>query len=116
MIKTKKNVLIMAEHHGGVRPWYQAAYDRILQDTPYQFDSLDRARGPRRSCAPWRGPATRPLLLINHWLDTGLPNPNDAAQANAHRCARQPGRRLRAAAGSTSRPSWPSTSTPGVTS
>ena len=28
MIKKKKNVLIMAEHHGGVRPWYQAGYGR----------------------------------------------------------------------------------------
>jgi hypothetical protein len=82
MIKKKKNVLIMAEHQGGVQPWYQVGYDRILQDTPYQFDSLTELEAPA-SCAPWRGPANAPLLLINHWLDTGLPNPNDAAQANS---------------------------------
>ena len=97
MIKKKKNVLIMAEHHGGVRPWYQAAYDRILQDTPYQFDSLTALEAPA-SCAPGRGPASAPLLLVNHWLDTGLANPNDAAEGQLARRPRQPGRRLRAAA------------------
>ena len=79
MIKKKKNVLIMAEHHGGVRPWYQAAYGRILQDTPYKFASLAELEAPA-SCALGRGQATAPLLLVNHWLDTGLPNPNDARQ------------------------------------
>jgi hypothetical protein len=82
MIKKKKNVLIMAEHQGGVRPWYQAAYGRILQDTPFHFRSLAELEAPA-SCALDRGRATAPLLLINHWLDTGLPNPNDAAKANA---------------------------------
>jgi hypothetical protein len=82
MIKKRKNVLIMAEHHGGVRPWYQAGYDRILQDTPYHFGSLAELAAPA-SCAPDRGRATAPLLLINHWLDNGLPNPNDGAKANA---------------------------------
>ena len=82
MIKKKKNVLIMAEHHGGVRPWYQAAYGRILQETPYKFGSMTALQAPG-SCAPGRGPVTAPLLLINHWLDTGLANPNDAAKVNA---------------------------------
>ena len=83
MIKKKKNVLIMAEHHGGVRPWYQAAYDRILQDTPYQFDSLTALEAPA-SCALGRGRASAPLLLVNHWLETGGPaDPNDAAEANS---------------------------------
>ncbi len=70
-----------------------------------------------RPRARWAGAAPRaPLLLINHWLDTGLPNPNDAAKANAHRRPRRAGRRLRASGGSASRRSWPSTSTPGATS
>src|SRR6185312_16599652 len=57
MIRRKKNVLIMAEHHGGVLPWYQAGYDRILQDTPYQFDSLTALAAPA-SCALGRGQAS----------------------------------------------------------
>jgi len=82
MIKKKKNVLIMAENHGGVRPWYQAGYGRLLQDTPYRFDSLAALESPD-SCMLWRGKASAPLLLVNHWLDTGLPSLKDAAQANA---------------------------------
>jgi hypothetical protein len=82
MIKKKKNVLIMAENHGGVRPWYQAGYDRFLQDTQYKFDSLTALKAPA-SCELLRGPADAPLLLVNHWLDTGLPNPNGAAEANS---------------------------------
>jgi hypothetical protein len=82
MIEQKKNVLIMAENHGGVQPWYQPAYGRILQDTPYRFDSLTALEAPA-SCDVNRGDAHAPLLLINHWLDTGLPDPNAAAEANS---------------------------------
>jgi hypothetical protein len=83
MIKKKKNVLIMAEHHGGARPWYQAGYDRILQDTKYKFDSLTALEAPA-SCDLLRGRASAPLLLVNHWLDAGGPaNPNDATEANS---------------------------------
>jgi hypothetical protein len=83
MIKAKKNVLIMAENHGGVRQWYQAGYDRILQDTQYKFDSLTALAAPA-SCDLFRGRASAPLLLVNHWLDSGGPaNPNDATEANS---------------------------------
>ena len=96
MIRTKKNVLIMAEHHGGVRPWYQAGYDRILQDTPLPVRLADRARGPRlvRAVA---GPGQRALLLVNHWLDTGLPRPERRRPGQLARGPRRPGRHLRAA-------------------
>jgi hypothetical protein len=82
MIRKKKTVLVMAENHGGVRPWYQAGYGRILQDTPYKFGSLAALEAPA-ACELGRGPASAPLLLVNHWLDTGLPDPNGAAEANS---------------------------------
>jgi hypothetical protein len=71
MIESKKNVLVLAEYHGGaVRPWYHHAYERLLQDTPYGFPSLDALSAPA-SCALERGVRSAPLLMINHWLDTG---------------------------------------------
>ena len=82
MIKAKKNVLIMAENHGGATPWYQSAYDRILQDTEYKFTSLDALERPA-ACVLKRGEADAPLLLVNHWLDTGVPKPSAASEANA---------------------------------
>ena len=99
MIKKKKNVLIMAEHHGGVRPWYQAAYGRILQDTPYKFELDDRARRPLRRVRRAAAGSRAPLLLVNHWLDTGLPNPERrrARPTRSTSCA-SAGRRLPAAA------------------
>jgi hypothetical protein len=81
MIKSKKNVLIMAENHGGVEPWYQAGYDRILQDTDYKFTSLDALQRPA-ACMLNRGKAGAPMLLVNHWVDTGVPSPSAAGDAN----------------------------------
>jgi hypothetical protein len=71
LIETKKNVIVMAEYHGGaVEHWYNSAYDRLLQDTPYGFKSVDEMADPT-SCAVNRGKRSAPMLLLNHWLDTG---------------------------------------------
>jgi hypothetical protein len=84
MIETKKNVLVLAENHGGeVRHWYHNAYDKLLQDTPYDFSSVDALAEPR-ACAVGRGQRSAPLLLINHWLDTGgLPQKSQADEVNS---------------------------------
>ena len=89
MIRKKKNVLIMAEHHGGVRPWYQAALRSDPAGHALPVHLADRAGGPGLLRARGGARPAAPLLLINHWLDTGLPNPNDAAEANAHRRPRR---------------------------
>ena len=78
MIKTKKNVLIMAEYRGGAAPWYLDAYKSVLQETPYKFGGIADF-----SCDEHRGLDTNPLLLINHWLDNGPPSSADAQAINA---------------------------------
>jgi hypothetical protein len=71
MIESKKNVLILAENDGGsVKHWYHDAYDRLLQDTPYKFGSVEELAEPG-ACSLGRGQRSAPLLMINHWLDTG---------------------------------------------
>lgn len=84
LIEHKKNVIVMAENNGGaVRPWYLPAYDRLLQDTPYKFESLDEL-ADSSSCAVERGKRSAPLLLLNHWLDTGGLAPKSLAdEANS---------------------------------
>jgi hypothetical protein len=84
MIETKKNVLILAEHHGGaVRPWYHDAYERLLQDTPYDFGSVEDLADPD-ACTVGRGKRSAPLLMVNHWLDTGgLPPKRLAPEVNS---------------------------------
>ena len=84
LIKSKKNVVVMAENEGGAVPWYLPAYSWLLQDTPYKFGSLDQLSAPA-SCQLERGTKDAPLLLVNHWLDEGLPSPNMAAAANSAR-------------------------------
>jgi hypothetical protein len=81
LIERKKNVLVLAENNGGAPPWYLSAYGGVLQDTPYKFESIDTLTAPA-SCARLRGSSDAPLLLVNHWLDTGLPSPNLTARAN----------------------------------
>jgi hypothetical protein len=84
MIETKKNVLVLAENRGGaVRPWYHNAYDRLLQDTLYKFRSVEELADPD-SCSLGRGKRSAPLLLVNHWLDTGgLPAKSLADDVNS---------------------------------
>jgi hypothetical protein len=85
MIEAKKNVLVLAEYHrgGGVAPWYHDAYGSLLQDTPYKFGSLQELADPE-SCSLGRGKRSAPLLLMNHWLDTGgLPRKSLADEVNS---------------------------------
>ena len=53
--------------HGGERvgqaDWYPNAYEGLLEDTPYRFESVDDF-----TCATARGELSSPLFLMNHWL------------------------------------------------
>ena len=100
LIETKRNVVILVENHGGaVQHWYNAAYDTLLQDTPYGFESVEKMADPA-SCALERGKRSAPLLLLNHWLDTGglapksladEANGTDVLLARAETCAQRRG-------------------------
>ena len=58
-----------------------------LQETPFKFKSaaaLTDAPKLDASCRPNRGPASAPLFLLNHWVDTSqAPRPSLAATVNA---------------------------------
>ena len=85
MIESDHRLVLMAENHAGAAPWYQLAYERLLQETPFHYDSALELLAASNVCPPNRGPATAPLFLLNHWVTTTpVIRPSDAAKVNAY--------------------------------
>jgi hypothetical protein len=87
MIDRDQRLVVMAENDAGDIPWYHLAYAHALQETPFRFTNpaalTDPARVPE-SCRPNRGPASAPLFLLNHWIDTTpVPRASNAQVVNA---------------------------------
>ncbi len=91
MIDSGGRVLMLAENEDGGPeiPWYHAGYDALLQETPFSFHNPSQLTDPAKlpaSCEPNRGPASAPLFLINHWIDTSpAPKPSNAAKVNTRK-------------------------------
>jgi hypothetical protein len=106
MIDSGRRLVLLAENDAGAAPWYEPAYERLLQETPFSFDSAAQLTAPGdvpASCAANRGPANAPLFLLNHWINTDpVPRPANADLVNAYEpllrrartCERLRGRRL----------------------
>jgi hypothetical protein len=87
MIDSGRRLIVLAENEAGAAPWYQLAYERLLQETPFTFPPgyLTKPANLPASCAPNRGLDSAPLFLINHWVSTDpLPRPSDADRVNAY--------------------------------
>jgi hypothetical protein len=88
MIDQDRRLVVLAENEAGAAPWYQLAYARWLQETPYTFKSPAQLTDPANlpaSCRPNRGPPSAPLFLLNHWVNTDpAPRPSHAALVNAY--------------------------------
>jgi hypothetical protein len=88
MIDSDKRLVLLAENHAGAAPWYQLAYDKLVEETPFHFTSAAALTTPAKlpaSCRPNRGPENAPFFLINHWVSTDpVPRPSDAAKVNAY--------------------------------
>jgi hypothetical protein len=60
--------LVLGLENGDLGPRIPNMYDDgLLQDVPYAYDSVEELEA-RRSCRRYRGEATAPLLLLNHWI------------------------------------------------
>jgi hypothetical protein len=86
MIEGGHRLVLLAENHAGGAPWYELAYRRLLEETPYHFPTAKSLTGdPAKTCADNRGPAGAPLFLLNHWVTTDpVPRPSDAKIVNAY--------------------------------
>ena len=73
---------------GAAIPWYHAQYEALVQETPFSFKKpkqLTDADKLPASCVPNRGPASAPMFLINHWIETTpAPRASNAAAVNAY--------------------------------
>jgi hypothetical protein len=91
LLERGRQLVVLGERDTGDLPWYLEAFD-FIQDTPL---------GPRAtsSCAPSRGDADSPMLMLNHWVDDFPPRPSANARVNsraeilarAQRCERRRG-------------------------
>ena len=87
MIDSGRRLMVVAENEAGAAPWYQLAYERLMEETPFTFPPgyLSKPANLPASCEPNRGPEGAPLFLINHWVSTDpAPRPSDAAKVNAY--------------------------------
>ena len=88
MIDGNRRAVFLAENRAGAAPWYQLAYERITQETPYTFPKVSELTEQRElpaSCKPNRGTPDAPLFLINHWISTDpVPLPSNARTVNAY--------------------------------
>jgi hypothetical protein len=88
MVETNQRLLLLGEAKAGAASWYHPAFRAIVRDTPYTFNRAALLTSPQdlpASCKLDRGPATAPLLLVNHWVSTDpVPLPSDARRVNAY--------------------------------
>ena len=88
MIESDHRLVMLAENQAGAAPWYQLAYKRLTEETPFTFTSaaaLTNTAGLGATCRANRGPESAPLFLINHWVSTDpVPRPSDASKVNAY--------------------------------
>jgi hypothetical protein len=86
MIDSSQRLVVMAENDAGAVPWYHLAYASGLQETPFRFRTaaaLTDESALASSCRDNRGPASAPLFLLNHWVDTSpAPRPSLAEIVN----------------------------------
>ena len=87
LIRQDRRLIVMAENEAGAAPWYQLAYARLTEETPFSFGRAAELTDPAtldRTCVANRGPEGAPLFLINHWITTDpVPRPSNAARVNA---------------------------------
>ncbi|MDX6714172.1 MAG: hypothetical protein QOH30_730, partial [Baekduia sp.] len=88
LIDADRRLVVLAENEAGGAPWYQPAYARLTQETPYSFANaslLTTAADRAASCRDNRGSESAPLFLMNNWITTDpLPRPSNATKVNAY--------------------------------
>ena len=95
LIDADERIMVWAENAGEPDTWLQNGYAEDFGETPFTF-----ALRSEFSCASNRGAADNPLLLVNHWLTTGIPvrevaaavNSRDALLKRVHDCEEERGR------------------------
>lgn len=89
MIRSRQQVVMLADNDAGNFDWYHRTYQGILQETPYTFPNQNQLTDPanwEQSCGPNRGDVTGSMFLMNHWSPPTAPAQPDlekSAEVNA---------------------------------
>ena len=84
MIRSKQQVVMLADNDAGNYDWYHRTYQGLLQETPYTFPMPDELTDPanwKASCGPNRGDVTGSMFLMNHWSPPTAPPVPDLAKS-----------------------------------
>ena len=120
MIEDGRRLVMLAENRAGAAPWYQLAYERLTEETPFDFGSAAGAdrRGRARGRLPPE-PRPGPRAAVPHQPlgdDRADPAPERRREGQRLRAAAAPRPRPASASATTCRPCSPSTSTRRATS
>jgi hypothetical protein len=72
-----RRLIVMNEKHKSPFPWLINTY-QVSEETPFSFKS-----SADFNCNPKRGGTGKSLLIVNHWVDSGLPDPIAADKTNS---------------------------------
>ena len=90
MIERDQRLVLLAENHAGAAPWYQLAYERLTEETPFDFSSASQLTAAAHDLPAQPRPGRR--AAVPH-----QPLGHDRSGPAAER--RGEGQRVRAAAG-----------------
>jgi hypothetical protein len=72
-----RRLIVMNEKHKSPYPWLLNTY-KVSEETPFSFKSASGF-----NCNPKRGGTGKSMLIVNHWVDSGLPDPVEADKTNS---------------------------------
>jgi hypothetical protein len=75
--ESRRRLIVMSEKHPDPPPWLISTYS-VSEETPFSFKS------PKDfNCKPARGKTGKDFMIVNHWVDSGAPDPTQADSINS---------------------------------
>jgi hypothetical protein len=75
----KRRLLVWSEKNPDVASWLTGTYT-VSEETPFNFHSVKDF-----NCRPARGKTGKDFLIVNHWVESGTPDPGEAATVNSRK-------------------------------
>jgi hypothetical protein len=74
-----RRLVVMSEKHEQTPPWLISTY-QVSGETPFAFKSASEF-----NCQPKRGGTDKSFLIVNHWVQGGIPDPIATAKVNSQK-------------------------------
>ena len=77
--ESRRRLIVMSEKHPDAPRWLIPTYS-VSEETPFSFKS------PKDfNCKPARGKTGKDFMIVNHWVDSGAPDPSEADSINSEK-------------------------------